>query len=152
MATEVQWSELQRDPKAVAKLADQGAVRVRRRDGAPLILVREDAAQNESEGAIIAARAVRSAVRHLPHDAVISVLVDEFPWVDLLPEKARAEFVTDFARAFHASAELGQWSIFMQTIREWHSTALVYADPELARALTQPTEGDFGPVPSPMGE
>ena len=39
---EVQWSELQRDPKSVAALADAGDVRVRRRDGAPLVLSRED--------------------------------------------------------------------------------------------------------------
>jgi hypothetical protein len=39
---EVQWSDLQRDRKGVAELAEAGDVRVRRRDGVNLLLVRED--------------------------------------------------------------------------------------------------------------
>lgn len=151
MVTEVQWSELQRDPKQVAQLADQGAVRVRRRDGAPLLLIREDRAEALSEGSVTAARALRNVLSHLPHDIAVRALLDEFPWVDVMPEDAQAQFVKDFARAFQASAELGEWSVLAQTIIEWRSTAIVYADPALAKALSEPIEGDFGPVPDPMG-
>ncbi|MGQ4596655.1 hypothetical protein [Nocardia sp. R6R-6] len=152
MVTEVQWSELQRDPKEVAKLADQGAVRVRRRDGAPLLLVREDNAQAMSEGSVAAARALRNIFVHLPPDVAAESLLDEFPWVDVLPLSARARFVTDFIRAFTASAELGRWSVLAQTIQEWRSTAAIYADPILAQQLSEPIDDDFGPVPEPVGE
>lgn len=152
MATDVQWSELQRDPKQVAKLADEGVVRVRRRDGATLLLVREDQARSMSEGSLTAARALRNVLVHLPPDIAANALLDEFPWVDVLPEQEKAKFIRDFARAFQASAELGEWSVLAQTILEWRNTALVYTDPILLQQLTKPIDEDFGPVPAPAGE
>jgi hypothetical protein len=149
MTTEVQWSQLQRDPKSVAALADEGDVRVRRRDGADLLLTREDRVLSASEGSIAAARALRNVLAHLPHDVAANALLDEFPWVDVLPDDEKAEFVADFARAFQASAELGEWSVLAQTVREWRSTAAIHADPVLAAQLTGPVDGDFGPVPAP---
>lgn len=149
MATEVQWSELQRDPKGVAALADQGDVRVRRRDGAPLLLTREDRVQSTAEGSVTAARALRNLLARLPADVAARALIDEFPWVDVLPPHEQTRFVDDFARAFQASAELGQWSILAQTIREWRSTAIIHADSALAAKLTGPLDEDFGPVPEP---
>ncbi|MFC9997817.1 hypothetical protein [Nocardia sp. NPDC127526] len=154
MVTEVQWSELQRDPKQVARLADEGAVRVRRRDGAPLLLIREDRVEATSEGSVTAARALRNVLMHLPREAAVAALLDEFPWVDVLPEASQALFVKDFARAFQASAELGEWSVLAQTVREWRSTAAIAADPVLAEELSRPIGGDFdfGPVPEPVRE
>lgn len=147
----MQWSELQRDPRGVAALADQGDVRVRRRDGVPLLLVREDRASSAASGAVTAARALRNALAHLsPADAVDS-LVDEFPWVDLLPNADRRLFAVEFVRAVQAAAELGQWSVLTQVLVEWKATAAVYADPGLAEQLAQPLDGDFGPVPAPDG-
>jgi len=152
MVTEVQWSELQRDPKQVAKLAEDGAVRVRRRDGVPLLLIREDRARSATEGSVGAARALRSVLVHLPPGIAARALLDEFPWVDMLPEDEQEQFVVDFARAFQASAELGEWSVLAQVIREWRSTALIYADPVLTERLSGPLAGDGGPVPPPMGD
>jgi hypothetical protein len=71
------------------------------------------------------------------------------PTLDL-PDEEKAEFAADFARAFQASAELGEWSVLAQTVREWRSTAAIHADPVLAKQLTGPLDGDFGPVPAPM--
>ncbi|GGP38459.1 hypothetical protein [Saccharothrix coeruleofusca] len=149
MTTEVQWSELQRDPKSVAALADQGDVRVRRRDGAALLLTREDRVRSASEGSVAAARALRNVLAHLPHDVAANALLDEFPWVDVLPEDEKPQFIADFARAFQASAELGEWSLLAQVIREWRSTAAIHANPALAAKLSEPVTGDFGPVPAP---
>jgi hypothetical protein len=149
MTTEVQWSQLQRDPKSVAALADEGDVRVRRRDGADLLLTREDRVLSASEGSVAAARALRNVLAHLPHDVAAKALLDEFPWVDVLPNEEKAEFVADFARAFQASAELGEWSVLAQTVREWRSTAAIHADPTLAARLSGPLDDDFGQVPAP---
>ncbi|MBB5155807.1 hypothetical protein [Saccharopolyspora phatthalungensis] len=148
---EVQWSEVQRDPKGVAELVDQGDVRIRRRDGAPLILTREDRTVGASEGAATAARAVRAAFKHLSPDELIDMLSEEFPWVALLPSGERSEFALDFAQTFRASAELGSWAPLSQTVHEWKATALVYTDPELVKRLSGPIEGDYGPVPPPEG-
>ncbi len=149
----MQWSELQRDPKSVAALVDKGDVRVRRRDGAALLLTQEDRMSATAEGAVLAARALRSLLAHLPPDAIgvtATALADEFPWLDVLPETDRAAFVTDFARAFQASAELGQWSMLTQVVTEWRNTAAVHADPALAQQLAEPIDpDDHGEVPNP---
>ena len=49
-----------------------------------------------------------------------------------------------FVRAFQASAEIGQWSLLAQTVREWRVTAAVYADPGLAEQLIGPLGDDLG--------
>ncbi|MHA6620800.1 hypothetical protein [Pseudonocardia sp. DLS-67] len=152
VATEVQWSELQRDPKGVAALADRGDVRVRRRDGVPLLLVREDSATSAADGALSAARALRNALAHLSGEAAAEVLVEEFPWADLLSVADRLQFVSDFVRAVGASAELGRWSVLAQVLVEWKSTAAVHADPALVAELSRPLDDDLGPVPAPTGE
>jgi hypothetical protein len=150
MTTEVQWSELQRDPRSVAALADEGDVRVRRRDGAPLLLIREDRASSATEGAITAARALRNLLAHISAGTVAESLRDEFPWTDYLPENDQAQFATEFARTFQACAELGGWSKLAELVDGWRNTAYIHTDPELVRQLTEPVSGDFGPVPPPM--
>ncbi|WP_018683512.1 hypothetical protein [Actinokineospora enzanensis] len=152
MVTEVQWSELQRDPKGVAALADQGDVIVRRRDGAALLLIREDHARSSAAGAVTAARGLRGMFTHLPPHIVVEALLDEFPWVDVLPEPEQQQFAHDFVRAFQASAELGHWATLEQTVHEWRNTAIIYADPELLARLTEPVVDDLGPVPAPMDD
>lgn len=151
MTTEVQWSELQRDPKGVAALADRGDVRVRRRDGVPLLLVREDSAESAAVGALCAARALRNALAHLSADDAVGALIEEFPWLDLLSEADRRQFASDFVRAVQASAELGRWSVLAQVVVEWKATAAVLADPALAEELARPVDDDLGPVPAPEG-
>ena len=149
MTTEVQWSELARDPKSVAALADDGDVRVRRRDGASLLLTREDRAGAALAGSLTAARALRNALVHLGLQEAAAALQEEFPWVDhLLPGDVHL-FVAEFIRAVGASAELGDWSALAQTIVEWKATALASSDPNLLRALTEPVTEDLGPVSSP---
>ncbi|MDN5915103.1 MAG: hypothetical protein L0I76_08365 [Pseudonocardia sp.] len=151
MTTEVQWSELQRDPKGVAALADKGDVRVRRRDGSPLLLISEGAAESAAVGALSAARALRNALAHLSATAAATVLTEEFPWLDVLSESDRRQFATDFVRAVEASAELGRWSVLAQVVVEWRATAAVHADPALADELGRPLDDDHGPVPAPKG-
>ena len=145
----MQWSELQRDPKGVAALADSGDVRVRRRDGAALLLTREDRVSAAEEGAVAAARALRNIFTHMPIELVVEYLGEEFPWIGLLPEDERPQFAADFVKATRISAELGQWSVFAQTVREWKATAAVYADPVLVRQLSEVLTDDHGPVPGP---
>ncbi|WP_092601274.1 DUF6247 family protein [Actinopolyspora xinjiangensis] len=152
MTTEVQWSELQRDPRSVAERAEQGAVRVRRRGRAPLLLLQEEEVAVASEGAVTAARAMRNMLHHLDSTGIAEMLAETFPWTDVLPEEDRHRFATEFTRAFETAAELERWNVLAQTIREWRATAAVHADPELHRALSEPLEEDHGAVPPPGTE
>jgi hypothetical protein len=87
MTVEVQWSVLQRGPKGVAALADRGDVRVRRRDGAALLLTREDRASSTAEGAVTAARALRNLLVHVDPRTAATALIDEFPGLTSYPNK-----------------------------------------------------------------
>lgn|SRR5262245_48404611 len=149
---EVQWSDLQRDPKSVADLAEAGDVRVRRRDGVNLLLIREDRASAAGAGALTAARALRNLITHMPLEVFAESLLDEFPWIRYLPAQEVQEFCRDFVRGALAAAELGQWDVLEQTVREWKATASIHADPVLSEKLRGPLNDDLGPVPSPMDE
>jgi hypothetical protein len=149
---EVQWSDLQRDPKSVAALADTGDVRVKRRDGADLLLTREDRVSATGEAAFTTIRALRNVLAHSPANVIADAMVEEFVWLTVLPGEDIVQFVKDFIHAAEASAELGQWALVAATIREWKATAAIHADPEQLRRLTAPVTEDHGSVPSPMGE
>jgi hypothetical protein len=148
---EVQWSDLARNPATVAALADEGDVRVKRRDGADLLLTREDRIASVGEGLLTAARALRRTLEIAP-EAVEKILLEEYPWLDQLPKDALPEFANDFVRASQAAADLGRWEVLAQTIREWKATAAIYADPTLVEQLTRPIddESEFVPAPPPV--
>ncbi|MDT5026711.1 MAG: hypothetical protein QOE61_3137 [Micromonosporaceae bacterium] len=149
---EVHWSDLQKDPKGVAELADSGQVRVIRRDGVNLVLMREDRVVAASAGAVIAARAFRHIIEGVQDTSIGKSMAEEFPWLTVLPEDDLHEFVHDFVKATLAAAELARWEIIDQLIQEWKATASIHADPALALELTTPIDDDFGPVPSPAGD
>jgi hypothetical protein len=148
---EIQWTELQRDPKHVSELVDKGDVRVKRRDGADLLLTREDRSSSLRDGAVGMARALRSMLVHSP-EAGRAALVDQYAWLDVLPPEAVDEFALEFARAAEAAADLGQWEVVAQLLRAWKATAAIEADPDLRARLRAPVVGDFGPVASPLDD
>jgi hypothetical protein len=149
---EVQWSELQRDPKGVAALADAGDVRVRRRDGADLLLTREDRLSTSGEGAVATVRALRNLLAHVPVETAAEALGEEFPWLSLLPADAVNQFVAEFIKAARISAELSQWSVLAELLRGWKATAMIHADPNLLRQLSGPLNDDLGPIPAPVDD
>src|SRR5690606_28535881 len=147
--TEVHLRELRRDPDGVASLADRDDMRVLRRGGVPLLLVREDRAEQAADGALAAARALRAALRRLG-GAAPEALSGEFPWADHLPADDRRRFAEDFGRAVQTSAEMARWDVLSRALAEWRATATAHSDAGLAAALTGPVE-DTGPVPPPPG-
>jgi hypothetical protein len=150
---EVHWSDLARDPRKVAEIADEdGGVRVLRRDGAPLILTREDRVEQAEAGAVLAARAIRQLLLHRELGSFAQAILIEFPWVGVLPSADVKQFVQDFANAVLAAAELQRWQIVDETVSEWKATAAIHADPALRKRLTGPITDDLGPVPSPVDE
>lgn len=64
-------------------------------------------------------------------------------WVDHLPEGALREFLAEMLKDVERGVCLDP------LIASWRSTAEVYADPELHRALTSSSFGDYGPSEPP---
>jgi hypothetical protein len=112
--------------------------------------MREDRVSAAGEGAFTAARALRNVLIHLPLEDAAAALTEEFPWLTLLPREELPHFIADFTRSAQIAAEVGQWSVLAEAVREWKATAAVYADPLLLRQLTDPLTEDHGPVPGPV--
>lgn len=151
MTLEVLWSELARDPKSVADKVDQGDVLVRRRDGAPLRLSREDRSAAGLEGLALAARLLRDLVRD-PHTrtAVLAAVVDELSWTSFLPAADRAAFIAEFERTALGAAQVGTLVPLADLVREWQATAAIWAEPALTDELTRSLPGDGDLVPAPL--
>ncbi len=150
MTVEVRWSELARDPKAVAAKVDQGDVSVRRRDGATLRMTREDRVVGDLEALGLAARLLRDVFDEPKfRESVLSAVATELGWTSFLPEPERAIFLDEFARTAGAAADVGTLAPLAQLVREWRATAAVWADPELASQLARSIAGDGSTVPAP---
>jgi hypothetical protein len=67
----------------------------------------------------------------------VAALAEEFPWLQLLPLAELPQFVSDFTRAAQISAEIGQWPVLAETVREWKATAAVSATAVRRRGSTE---------------
>lgn len=151
----VAFSELQLHTKAtMAKLRVSGSrsLRLRRRDDEDLVLM--TAARAEQEEVVVSA-ATKMFVAMMQRDSatsdlVIAVVPEAFPWVRFLPREDLQEFVLDLVSTLRAADALDNPAPVVQTIESWRHTAEVYADPELAAALSAATVGDHGVVPEPQ--
>ncbi len=137
---------MQRDPTRVADLADKGAVRIKRRGGGDLYLMRADRIRNADAGVEATLRALRGLLERTDQQTITAVFRDQFTWMDYLPREDQSRFVIDFVRAAQSSIELDQWAILHHTVEQWKNSASIYADPDLRAKLTAPLDDDHGPV------
>ncbi|MDT0318691.1 hypothetical protein [Streptomyces millisiae] len=79
------------------------------------------------------------------------LLVEELPWLGLLPKAERSACVRELLAGLRAGAETGSLLPFAHDVASWRATAEAWADPELARDLQGPFPGT-GPELTPPGE
>lgn len=132
--TERPFSDLLRQPKAVAHDVDDGDVVLRRRDEPDLWLSRADRESERAEAFVAIARALRNLALHSPA-ALADSLIDAFPWTEFLPAADRRRFADEFSRVATAAADLENIAPLTQLLREWRASAEIHADPKLARRL-----------------
>ncbi|MDI1463916.1 hypothetical protein QEZ54_23300 [Catellatospora sp. KI3] len=145
-------SELLREPTAtISRLARARAVRLQRRGEADdLVLMSAKRAEQENEVVDLTAALLSGMVRQPGGSALLRhVLPAALPWIRFLPPPAVDEFAAEFIEVAEAAAAVGNVAPISVLLAQWRHTAEVYADPDLHRILTAPSEGDFGPVPRP---
>ncbi len=81
-------------------------------------------------------------------EEIRQVLAAALPWVRILPDEAVDEFASEFVAVARVAVTVKSLAPVAQLLIEWRHTAEVYADPELYATLSQPHDGDFGPVSS----
>lgn len=148
----VPFSTLLRHPNQVTEELEQaGAVRLTRRDEDDLVLLRADSHEAASDGVTATVRLLGALVAAgIPPTALAEAIAHACPWTQLLPDEVVDEFVNEFIETALACAEVGVFTPLTVLLHAWRSTAAIYADPHLARALSEPLSGeDFGPVEAP---
>ncbi|MEV4043130.1 hypothetical protein [Streptomyces sp. NPDC049744] len=154
MPAEANLSELLQKPKdTIARM--QGSARrgitLHRRDDEDLYLTTAARAEEAVQVVDSTTRMFVALMKSDPTavELLTRVFPDAFPWVRFLPEPAVREFLVEFMDTARASVELDTVSPLAPVIAAWKATAEIYADPELAAELREPTEGDFGQAAPP---
>lgn len=145
------WSDVARDSKAVAKAVDtNGEVTLVRRGEPDLTLMRADRRSDVREAGRTTTRLLMQLLNSADTTQAAMALLSIYPWLEFLPEDGRTKFMQEFARTLNACAEVDVWVPLARVIREWKATAAIHADPGLHATLTDnETVGDFGPVMPP---
>ncbi|WP_419554757.1 hypothetical protein [Candidatus Poriferisodalis sp.] len=145
------FSDFLRHPNEVVAELDEHDVVLRRRNAPALRLCRADRDVARSEPFDALARLLRNLAMHSP-GSISAALSDAYPWVAYLPCEECELFAEELTQELLAAASVGNYAPVAQLVREWQSTAEVYADPELLRRLSEPIEVTHGgPVPYPTG-
>jgi hypothetical protein len=146
-------SELSQHPREVVEKVEHAPSRsvvIRRRGDQDLLLVSAARAEQADEVASTTTKLFVELMKHseLARTTTTEVLPVAFPWVRFLPKVDRQAFVVELVEMLERAESLGNPAPVAQLIAEWHHTAEVHADPELAAALRADGD-DFGPAEAP---
>jgi hypothetical protein len=123
----VQFSELSRNSKEVAEATERGPVRITRRDGESLILVKASDVERARVGQQLAAQIVSAAVGSWPA-SFADRLRAPFPWIEFLSPEHREAFAQEVVNVARACASVATFGRLEITIDAWRATAQAYAE------------------------
>ena len=130
-----------RCPTEVVAELDEHDVVLRRRNAPALRLCRADR-DIASAGALNGfASLLRNLAARNP-EALGEALCAAYPWVKHSPIDERATLADELAEEISAAVSAGSSAQVMQCLREWQSTAEVYADPRVAARAVRAVRGD----------
>jgi choline dehydrogenase-like flavoprotein len=138
------YSTFLRSPSEVIAALETSDVELERRDAQNVVLIRSDRFAATRAGMAAAAHVLRTLARRDP-DLAAELLEEEFAWMHWLPEAQRHHCVADLLANLDAGADTGSLVPFALAVAAWRSTAEVWSDPNLARRLHGPLDGD-GPA------
>jgi len=147
---EATLTDFLRDPNAIVERLQSTDIVLHRRNAEDLRLsldARTEAIQTSVE---VISRLLLTALADPGLRASFRASVNAIPWLKFLPDRERDAFFDDFFRTAEGAADLGVMAPLGRLLREWRTTAQIYADPSLARELGRPLSGDGGRVPEPV--
>jgi hypothetical protein len=154
MPAEANFSELIQKPKdTVARMqgSTRQGIRLHRRGEADLYLTTAERAEQATEVVDSTTRLFVALMKSDPKavEMLTSVFPEAFPWVRFMPDDAVREFLVEFMDTARAAVDLGTVGPLGPLVASWKATAEIYSDPDLAKTLLKPTEGDFGVAEEP---
>lgn len=120
------FTELLRTPKTVLEHVDEGPVRITRRDGDDLVILRGDELDTLEQGVAFSSVLLRAIGRH-SGDAVAAVR-ELYAWTTQLADHEVSEYAAEMERLVYAASELGRFERLLRAQSNWRETALAYAE------------------------
>ncbi|TFD26993.1 hypothetical protein [Cryobacterium cryoconiti] len=119
------FTDLLRKPKEVLAHIDEGQVRITRRDGDDLVILRGHDLDVLENGVALSSRLIRAIGRN--KGDVAAALTDLFAWTgEFTPEELSA-YAAEIEQLLYAASELGTFERLLRAQQEWKETALAYA-------------------------
>ncbi|MFC5932208.1 hypothetical protein D6T64_04295 [Cryobacterium melibiosiphilum] len=119
------FTDLLRKPKEVLAHIDQGQVRITRRDGDDLVILRGHDLDVLEKGVALSSRLIRAIGRN--KGDVAAALSDLFAWTgEFSPGELRA-YAAEIEQLVYAASEMGTFERLLRAQQEWKETAVVYA-------------------------
>lgn len=122
-----QSSELSRNSGDVFRAADQGPITVTRRDGEPLLLMRQEDFKRDHDGLELASIFVGSALSAEPVP-LHTRLTHPFPWLTFLTSEDQQAFAEEMVNVARACASIARFDQLLVTLAAWRSTAIAVAE------------------------
>ncbi|MEB0202688.1 hypothetical protein QN345_07025 [Cryobacterium sp. 10I1] len=119
------FTDLLRKPKEVLSRIDEGQVRITRRDGDDLVILRGRDLDALENGVALSSRLIRAIGRN--RGDVQAALSDLFAWTADFTPAELATYATEIEHLVYAASELGAFERLLRAQREWQETATAYA-------------------------
>ena len=145
------YSAFLRGPSQVLPSLADADVILERRDEENLVLMRAERFEATATGLRIAARSLAILARR-QRDLAEELLAEELPWLTWLPAPERLTCVQELLADLVAGADTGLLTPFARNLASWRSTAEAWSNPELARELQGPFDGDGPLIDQPLPE
>lgn len=119
------FTDLLRKPREVLAHIDEGQVRITRRDGDDLVILRGHDLDVLEQGVALSSRLIRAIGRN--KGDVEAALTDLFAWTgEFTPGELRA-YAAEIEHLLYAASELGTFERLLRVQQEWKETAVAYA-------------------------
>jgi hypothetical protein len=119
------FTDLLRKPKDVLAHIDEGQVRITRRDGDDLVILRGHDLAVLEDGVALSSRLFRAIGRH--RGDVPAALTELFAWTNEFSSDELAAYASEIERLVYTAGELGAFELLLRAQREWEETARAYA-------------------------
>jgi hypothetical protein len=119
------FTDLLRKPKEVLAHIDEGQVRITRRDGDDLVILRGHDLDVLESGVALSSRLIRAIGRN--KGDVEAALSDLFAWTGEFNAGELSAYAAEIERLLYAASELGTFERLLRAQREWQETAMAYA-------------------------
>jgi hypothetical protein len=117
---------LLRNTKEVVAQTDAGPVRITRRDGVDLVLVRVDDLDAEQAGSALCVGIAREAFAH--NRDMTAALRALYPWTGLFSPHAMTQFAAEMDKLVWSAISLGRFRAALVSFAGWKATAEALAD------------------------